>query len=523
MLASRELIIFNYFNTKIQHFKKSVILRSAFKNAGWSGISYLFAPLLHLAATPYLINKLGTEIYGIWMLINSIIAVSGIASLGLGTATVKYVSQYQAREDKSEVINVIRTTMSLYMILGTTAAILISLSAPFIADHIFRIQPSHRLLLIHSIQIACIALVMRFAYGVVEAVAQGHHRYDFGAQFTIIISILNIVSACIVVSLDGGLKGILLCQILVIFSGFIGLTCRVSHHIRSWAWLLPGIQVATLKKVGGYAFWSWLQTIGSMMASQGDKVIIGAILGPTQLTYYTVCQQILQVGQGFVSKALSFIFPMASSLRELNDLNRLRRLFKHGMTMAIAISCGYCVPLFLFPDILLTLWLGPEISAQASPLMSILALSTAIMTTSTVPFFYLNGSGYARLNALSAFGSGGSIALGSYFLIPVFGLLGAAYARLCNLPISLINRTILQRKVLGNRNPFAGFIGFDIIIIMFLISCLIRNYLPTFETVSRSSFLKYLSILGLTGVISFILAFALSRFIVNIYFKPLDT
>lgn len=453
------------------------------------------------------------------MMINSLIAVSGIATFGLGNTTVKYISQFEAQGDKEEVLNVIRTTGTLYTLLGSGVALLVFTIAPAIANLVFNIDPNQKILLVLSIRISCVALLLRFMYGVVEAIAQGYHRYDFGAQITTVVTGFSILGACLIAKFNGGLPQIILAQSAFLLLGLICLCFRISHYLSHWKWLTPCLNLQTLAKVGAYAFWCWLQMLGNLLATQADKLIVGSLLGPAKLTYYTICMQILNVGYGFIHKVLSFIFPMSSKLLGNNEIDKLQQLFKDGMSMALSISCGFCIPLFLYPELLLTLWLGPEISAQTSPILPILAFSFALLSSSTVPFFYLNGTGYAKINAVSALGSGIFIAVGSIILIPAFGIFGAACSRLCNLPISFVNRTILQRKVFHNRNPLAGFIGFDVVLLLFTVCYLIRKMLPEFNPATRSDALPYLILLALIGVFSFCIVFFISKIMMNIYFK----
>jgi len=467
----------NFIKKKYQFHQKSLLFRVAVRNAGWSSTSFLVTPILQIAATPFLLSGLGANVYGLWMLINSVVAISGVASFGLGAATVKFVSKHNALQDKIGVIRVIRSTMTVYLLLGLVAACTIFLSAPILVQNVFEVQEEEKKLLVTALRISGLALFLRFAYGVVEAVAQGYQRYDLEARFAIFNTVGSIASACVLVLLGKGLVEILLGGIAVLLIGLLFLSISVSKMMGTSSWLKPGIDLHSFREVAGFACWSWLQTLGSLFASQTDKLIVGSLLGPVQLTYYTLCLQLVQVAHGLVTKALAFVFPMASTLSETNDQQKLRTVFAHGMCISVAIGCGLSIPLFLFPNQILTLWVGMETATQAAPLLPILALANALMATSTIPYYYLNGTGYVRLNAISVFASGICVSLGALFLIPGFAALGAAASRLCNLPVSVVNRYILTRKVLSNKSFFSGFIGFDVVFMVFGTAFLIKTTL----------------------------------------------
>ena len=140
------------------HIRSSKWFRRAAKNAGWSGLGFLVAPALQLLATPYLIEKLGIDVYGIWMLLNSVISVSGLASLGFGAAAIKFVSKYRARGEPEMVIRVLRSTLALFILLAGTLALISFLIAPDLIVHFTHLSDSQRLLIISGSRIASLAV-----------------------------------------------------------------------------------------------------------------------------------------------------------------------------------------------------------------------------------------------------------------------------------------------------------------------------------------------------------------------------
>ena len=79
------------------------------KNAAFSLGEYVGIPLLYLAATPLLVQRLGLDLYGLWMLINSIVGISGVLNFGFGDATLRFVSMYRGRGEATSIVRGIRT------------------------------------------------------------------------------------------------------------------------------------------------------------------------------------------------------------------------------------------------------------------------------------------------------------------------------------------------------------------------------------------------------------------------------
>jgi len=84
-----------------------------FRNSAWNVADVIVLPFLMLLFTPYFIQKLGTDQYGIWMLVNSIIASIGIVNVGLGDAAIKFISKYRALGDNNNINRIVNTGFSL--------------------------------------------------------------------------------------------------------------------------------------------------------------------------------------------------------------------------------------------------------------------------------------------------------------------------------------------------------------------------------------------------------------------------
>ena len=59
---------------------------------------------MYLAATPLLVKGLGLDLYGLWMLINSIVVMAGTVNLGFGDATLRFVSVCHGRGEAAPIV-----------------------------------------------------------------------------------------------------------------------------------------------------------------------------------------------------------------------------------------------------------------------------------------------------------------------------------------------------------------------------------------------------------------------------------
>src|ERR1035437_5120491 len=163
-------------------------------NAAWSSIEAVIYPALMLVATPIFIQKLGVELYGIWMLVNTIVASIGILNIGLGDATIKFVSKNLALKDKDGVIKIISATYSLYLILAILVMAIGFVFAFLLKNfNLFHVSEAYMSVTCHTIQIAGITLGLKFIEQIFLAVFKGYQRYDLAAKVSIIGKIITIL------------------------------------------------------------------------------------------------------------------------------------------------------------------------------------------------------------------------------------------------------------------------------------------------------------------------------------------
>ena len=194
------------------------------------------------------------------------------------------------------------------------------------------------------------------------------------------------------------------------------------------------------------------------------------LLGTAALTPYTICTQITGQIHGLLASSLSFIFPLSNIAKEQGEVVRLRNVYFMGMNATTILAVAITLPVLIFAHPILSLWLGVEFADSSATLLQILAMMAMIKATSIVPYYYMNGTGYVRLNSLLGLLSGIFVAISAMILIPAVGLIGAALAQFAYIPVSVISRTILHYKILKDTRWYAGLLAFMPIVVSVLIT-----------------------------------------------------
>ena len=453
---------------------RSPELRRSIRNAAYSSLDYLLLPILWIIATPILVSQLGTDRYGIWTLANTFMGLTGVFAFGLGDATIKYVSKYRALNDESGVVRVVRSTLTMYTIFGLAAALIIFSAAPLLVRTVFStIQADNAALAVAALRVSAFGTMVRFIDGVFAAGMHGFERYDLAAKISMIITTLIVAGNVGLVLLGFGVREMLMTSITLVLIGALVKSFILKRQLVPSLVIAPLFDLTTLKEIFSFGVYSWVQSLSYMLLGQADKIIITSLLGPSALTYYAICLQLAQQIHTLISRATSFLFPLASVIKEQGDTKRLQNFYFKGIHFTTIMGVAIGFPIFMLSHTILTLWMGVEFADEAAIILRILSFTFTLLVTSIVPYYYLNGTGFVRLNAIFGLASGLIVAATAFVSIPLLGIAGAAWARAANAPVDVISRTILHFKVLDDRRWYAGVYIFLPVLVAFAIGLLL--------------------------------------------------
>jgi len=425
------------------------------RNVICSVASVLTNPALQLLATPILIKGLGLTDFGIWAFINALIAM-GVTSVGMSEAGTKYVALHRSRNDPSRVIKTIQTILTVYMVLGIFLTAALSFNAPWLAQHVLKLSSERIAIGTTWIHLTAAAVIIKFAYAVLEAVVRGFYRYDIESTCAMLNTVGTTIFAVICVRLGYGLNMILVGTIGFLLLCAAGLCIATRSFVGSWRFMIPAIDRSSAKEIFGFGAFTWLQAVNCIVMYQMDRVFVGTFLGAAALGYYVVCSQLVQTAHAILSRGGAFLFPLIVKYREERRRAELWILFRRGMILTTCVGWALSGGLMVFGSDFLTLWLGSDFANKAAATLQILAVWNAFLATSVVPFYFMNANGGEKVNALLGTAGAGIFIGAANFLVPIAGTVGAATAKLLSVADGIVIRTILFRREFEYRHWWSG-------------------------------------------------------------------
>jgi O-antigen/teichoic acid export membrane protein len=411
---------------------------STLRNMFFGGAGFVIPMVLTLIFTPIVMENLGTDAYGLQSLVNVIIGFLMVADLGLDIPVTKFIAEYKAKDDISGINKMLNSTLQIYLIIGLAGMLVIVGISGWLVEDIFKI-PEH--LRADGRMVFILAGVGFFGsvfalWG--KAAFNGFQRYDIGNSINILnnlfstfigialvingFGVISFVSVKVFFSLASGIAYLLYAKkLLPTFKATLGIDYAI--------WLL-------LKGQIGYGF---LLRFSGILFSRMDQTLIGAWIGVSAVGIYSVPYLITSYLLAFVGNLVHFVFPMTSALHSTNKKEELNSMFMKVSAFIASLSCLLYVPLMLFGDKFLTLWVGRSIGDSGSVVLVLLGLATWSSCLSNIVInSYVLGIGQIRVYAIWAITRGIVMTIGCLFWIKPLGIEGAGLSLLLTCIIDYI-------------------------------------------------------------------------------------
>jgi O-antigen/teichoic acid export membrane protein len=353
--------------------------------------------------TPFLLHQLGTESYGVWVLVGSIVAYGWLLDFGIGGAVTKYVAEYRVSGQVERLRRLVATALGLSVILGLVTAALAALLAlvlPLLISSPTLDQSSLGWLVF--LMGANVAVSIPCA--IAGAVLLGLHRFDVANLISIAWLVLSTTAVVVVLLAGGDVTAMVAVQLPITLGMQVPSVWAIYR-------LAPELQFGRTKPspnlvrtVAGYSWAVLVLSLAFRLQTKTDELVVGACVSIAAVTPYSIAHRLSEAANLFTTQFVRVLLPVASELHGADDRARIRMLYVASTRLTLAMFLPIGCILFILPGPLLTAWVGPEY-ADAATLVVILTLASLVDSIQWPAEFILQGMNRHRPLAFIALGS----------------------------------------------------------------------------------------------------------------------
>jgi O-antigen/teichoic acid export membrane protein len=395
--------------------------------------------LLGFVMLPFNMRHLGSDAYGLWILIGSVVVHFSVLDLGFGGALVKFVAEYRARRDAQALNEIASTMFVVFGLLGLVAyaaAVAVALNL----GHVFHVTPEQAavgkwLLLIIGLNVAA-----NFPFSVYGAVINGFQRYDANSFVAIACSVAVAIVNVLVLSAGFGLITLVACTTSVRIGAYFVYRLN-AYRIFPPLRVTPSLfRQSRLREATGFSIYASIIDWANRLNYQLDELVIGATLGSAPIVVWAVADRIAMATQRLTNQLNGVLFPVVVDFDTTRRSQPLQRLLLEGTRLSLAMVIPITVAIILLARPLVRAWVGPKL-LDAVPLVQLLILTIAIRVGNATGTTLLKGAGQVRYVAFVNVGAGLVNLVLSLLLVKPFGLVGVAIGTL--LPVATASILLL--------------------------------------------------------------------------------
>ncbi|WP_153305971.1 oligosaccharide flippase family protein [Desulfogranum mediterraneum] len=400
------------------------ILLNSVTNVG----NHFFRLFVGIFLTPFLISRLGNDVYGLMPLVNSITAYIALISVGIQSAVGRYVTMSIAQEDYQEANRYLNT--GFFMIGGLVLlAVVPFLLIVFYFPSLFNVPPG---LEVKSQWVMfCVGLnfIINILFSPFTVAFWAKQRFDLENLISVIgqmVHVVFIVMLFLVLTED-----ILVVAVAVLFSGVLSTFLRVVVSKRLYRQLSISYRffdkekVARLMSFGG---WMFITSVSVIVLINTDYIIINNLIDSTSVTDYSLAKRWEDMVRSVITSAFGVLVPVATHLGVAGDYSQLVKICLKGTRITLALTLLPTFLLAIFSRELLVTWVGPGYE-HLVPLFCIALLPMFFEMGSLPGGVILRGLGQVKVPAMVSLGVAvTNIFLSIYFIRIGWGIAGVAFA-----------------------------------------------------------------------------------------------
>jgi len=399
------------------------------RNAVFGLMSFLLPSILLFLSYPLMLNGLGDDGFGIYMLAMGVPSLVSIVDMGLFATTTRFIAEDISNENLDDASEVWSSSILFYFLLSLIGAATIYLLAPWVTS-VMNVSSSLREGSIGAFRLAALMLPFILVTNAFIAAFKGFSRFDFVMVALIAQAFLlyllpalgvffygiNIIEAMRVTLISSSILFMLLVYLSLVIRRRTGVF-----------WFCIFSPMVIYRRMFTYGVMITLSGVMGAAVAQLSRYLVGWLFGPAAAGQYSLVYTLSSKIQALVNSATEFIFPLASTI---SDLNKIKSIYTQ-MRLGGGVLAFIClVPLVFFADDILSLWLRRTVDGSVGTLLSLFCIAAFFSSMITMPHHLLNGFGYPLWNVVLLFSHLIVLCISVFVLLSIFqlGLMSFGYA-----------------------------------------------------------------------------------------------
>jgi O-antigen/teichoic acid export membrane protein len=420
------------------------------RNSLYNFVTQILVSVVAFASIPAIVQGLGEEVFGILSIIWMVVGYFSVLDLGVGQASVKFLSEQIARSEYEEANSTIWVSVLVGAIVGGILSLLVLLLIPFLLGQFVTIPPALLAETHRSFYWIALAIPFVMLQGAFRAVPMAVQRFDLFNLMLGASGLLQWGGSLLLVLLGKGLFEIALLTLGIRVTGAC-VAYWIAHVLfpeLSFNRVTKAAQTA--KRLVGFGGWLTISQFVSPVARYLDRAFVVSYHSLKMFTFYSVPFEAMSRLQVIPLSLSTTLFPAMSERESIRGEAKSFPLYMRAINLTVVVMLPVSIGLTVFSRQILQLWLGGDFPALSNSVFKILTAAVFFQAVCYVPLTSLQAMGRPDVAAKYYMVEIPFYIGLCFLLIPPFGVEGAAWAYCIRMVLSTLWFLWVAHRNLGS-------------------------------------------------------------------------
>jgi O-antigen/teichoic acid export membrane protein len=422
------------------------ITTKVLKGSIWTLAGQVSPMAVSLFTTPFVIRFLGSEQYGVLVLVGLIPAYFAFADLGMGIASTRFASEAYAQGDQTKEAETVWTATVIAFASSITIGLPILLFSASIISAL-KVPEYFQYSATTALRIAAVSFVAGILSSVVNTPQLTRLRMDLNTAISAIPRILVTIATPIILYAGFGIVGAVIGWLVANVAtgaGHIYISGRLQPQLFHARW-----NRAVAKRLFKFAFGWLFASIAAILLVNAEKLALTRMVSVQSLAYYSVAFMFATLVSTFSGSMIQSLIPAFSQLLAPEKKNEFQALFARSMRFNLAWLLPTVMIMLVAARPFLTLWAGEEFGRESTGPFYILIAGIFFNVLALIPQSTLFAHGRTDLIAKLYWIELPLYLILVFGMVNFFGIAGAAAAWSLRVTADMLLMAWLAKKNSG--------------------------------------------------------------------------
>lgn len=425
----------------MQKYKKNII-----EGIASDSIIFVLGILIGFAVIPVYLKFISLEEFGIYIAIQSIIAVISLADIGMPVYSIKKMSNDIFFN--SEELKAFLNSAQIFQYLLAIALLFLGVVVAFYVGTILDLDAKYLNISYELFLLFWLSVIVGVICGLNHAILKSRHELKYMNIAVFMILVLSSVLNILFLFFNYGLLsfGLSIFLVTIVVNIFIFLKVHKEYNIN----LFIPKQFHKIYIIDGWQYIKQFQLLRIAQVSKSSlfSVLLSNYGSQVLLAQYNITNKVPGLIPGFISKVVMNLFPSISSHFENDEKEKLVPYFEKVFKLGVFTTLFCLYALFALNETFITLWVGVDKFIGLEIFVFIL-LNFIFLTLISFTGIIIHSSGEFKKMPLLSFVEVIVFLTLSYILYKAIGINGFFIGYLLSMMIGLVYSLILVNTILS--------------------------------------------------------------------------